>query len=229
MLRRLWLLLSPAAVIFACGKTSEGNPDGAPTLECTGGSSQCGDTCVVLGRDRENCGACGTKCADGELCSAGKCGNTCTGGAVKCADKCADLKIDPANCGQCMNACAPGMVCSVGKCAVQCGGGSTQCGMSCADVGSDRFNCGMCGVACATGEDCVQGMCELQCQQGLVRCATPDAGIYPPDAGDAAMLGPEVCTNTNIDPFNCGSCGTPCGGGKPKCLNGVCVLADAGN
>jgi len=100
--------------------------------------------------------------------------------------------------------------------------------MSCVDTNSDRFNCGMCGNACAKGEDCIQGMCDLQCQQGLTRCPTPDAGIYPPDAGDSGLLGPEECTNINIDPFNCGSCGTRCGGGTPKCSNGVCVAADAG-
>jgi len=197
-------------------------------LMCLGGSVQCGDSCTIITRDRENCGQCGNKCADNQLCAQGVCSSSCTGGATMCADKCADLKIDPQNCGMCMNACAAGMVCNAGKCATQCGGGSTQCAMSCVDTNSDRFNCGMCGMPCDVGEDCVQGSCELQCQQGLVSCPTPDAGIYPPDAGDAGMLGPNECTNTNIDPFNCGSCGTLCNGNKPKCAGAVCVAADAG-
>ena len=73
------------------------------------------------------------------------------------------------------------------------------------------------------------GMCTLLCQQGLTNCPTPEAGIYPPDAGDSGILGGNECTNLNIDQFNCGACGTVCNGNKPKCVQGNCVQADAGN
>ena len=223
------------AVIIACGGGTATNADGGPTLECSGGSTQCGDSCVVLVRDRENCGMCGNKCADGEVCSAGKCSVTCGGSTTKCGDICADVKIDPKNCGACGLPCPMGQVCSVGKCALTCGGGATMCGSvdggtaMCVDTNTDRFNCGGCGMKCDLGSDCIMGMCELQCQKGLTKCPAPEGGIYPPDAGDAAILGGEVCTNTNIDPFNCGTCGVGCSGNKPKCVQGNCAQADAGN
>lgn len=73
------------------------------------------------------------------------------------------------------------------------------------------------------------GSCALQCQNGLSSCPTPEAGIYPLDAGDAAILGPDVCANLLVDPFNCGACGTVCSGQKPKCVSGTCAASDAGS
>lgn len=227
------LPVSATVVIFACGGGTD-TGDGGPMLDCLGGSRQCGDACVIISTDRENCGDCGNKCADGEVCAMGKCSVVCGGTTMKCGDVCADYKVDPKNCGACGLACSMGQVCSAGKCSLTCGGGSTMCGTidggtaMCVDTNSDRNNCGGCGMPCDLGLDCIMGMCQLQCQQGLTSCPTPDSGIYPPDAGDAAMLGPDVCTNTNIDPFNCGMCGTVCNGSKPKCSNGNCVQADAG-
>ena len=115
-------------VIFACGGAKSQGNDGGPVLDCAGGSTQCGDSCVVPSRDRENCGTCGNKCADGEVCTAGKCSVTCGGTTMKCGDVCADFKIDPKNCGACGLPCPMGQVCSAGKCSLTCGGGSTMCG-----------------------------------------------------------------------------------------------------
>ncbi len=222
-------------MIFACGGSATISDDGGPTLDCTGGSTQCGNSCVVVQRDPQNCGMCGNACPDGQVCTMGKCSVTCGGTTMKCGDTCVDFKIDPMNCGGCGAACPMGQVCSVGKCALTCGGGTTMCGAvdagnaTCVDTNADRNNCGGCGMSCDPGLDCVMGMCTLLCQQGLTNCPTPEAGIYPPGAGDAAILGGNECTNLNIDPYNCGACGTVCNGSKPKCVQGNCVQADAGN
>jgi hypothetical protein len=104
-----------------------------------------------------------------------------------------------------------------------------MCDAGCVDTNSDRFNCGGCGNTCDTANDCVDASCELECQQGLTLCATPDAGLYPSDGGDAAMIGPNLCTDTQIDPYNCGTCGIVCALLTPKCSKGACIAADAGN
>lgn len=233
------MLAVPAAAValaFACGgNTTNPDTDGGVQLVCTGQSKQCGDSCVVIARDTQNCGACGNACKDGELCSLGVCAYKCQGGATKCGDGCTDPKVDPQNCGTCGNACKANEVCNAGKCSFDCTGGTTKCGGggdggvggSCVMTDRDRFNCGGCGTACDLGQDCVMGMCALQCQTGLTVCPTPEAGLYPPDA--AQTIGPEICANLLVDALNCGACGTVCNGAKPKCVAGACAQADAGN
>jgi hypothetical protein len=215
-------LLSLSFFLLAC---SPGGPSG---LTCPTGSQECGGSCVVLSRDPQNCGACGTVCPAGQVCTQGQCLLNCLGGATKCGDACTDTKIDSQNCGACGKACGTGLFCSGSACGSSCGSGTTMCDAGCVDTKSDRFNCGGCGTACDVAEDCVQSACSLQCQMGLTLCPTPDAGLYPADAGDAAALGPDVCANTAIDPLNCGTCGTVCTGSTPKCSQGACVAADAG-
>ncbi len=220
-----------AFLLVACssGGDNTSTPDATP-FTCPAGSTDCGGSCVIVDRDPQNCGACGTACPDGQVCSQGQCGLTCLGGATKCGDTCTDIKVDSKNCGGCGAACPAGEYCSAGACGFTCGGDTTMCGdAGCFDTQSDRFNCGGCGTACEVGEDCVQSACALQCQQGLTLCPTPDAGVYPSDAGaDAAFLGPNECTDIDFDPFNCGGCGTACNGSTPKCSFGTCVAADGG-
>jgi hypothetical protein len=74
---------------------------------------------------------------------------------------------------------------------------------------------------CADGEECVKGQCALTCQSGLVQCPNnyPDAG-----ASDAGNLGPQVCVDTWLDRYNCGSCGNVCPSNKPVCRFGQCTL-----
>jgi Stigma-specific protein, Stig1 len=218
---RGFLALS-SLLLFGC------SPGGStPTFTCPTGSTACGDSCVVIARDPQNCGACGTACPTGLVCTQGQCLLNCLGGATKCGDTCTDTKVDSQNCGACGTACPTGEYCSGSKCGSTCGSGTTMCDAGCVDTKSDRFNCGTCGTACDVAADCVQSTCSLQCQQGLTLCPTPDAGLYP-DGGDAAVIGPNLCADTAIDPFNCGTCGTVCNGSTPKCSQGVCVAADAG-
>ena len=115
--------------------------------------------------DPANCGACGTKCPTGEVCSIGNCGVTCLGGSALCGTTCVETQNDPANCGACGTACPTGQVCSTGKCGVTCLGGSTLCGTTCVDTTDDPANCGACGTACPSGP----GLLERQVRRDLPR------------------------------------------------------------
>jgi len=180
---------------------------------CGVGLVTCGDNCVDTAFDRNNCGACGTKCASTEVCKAGKCSSDC-GTLTSCAGeggaKCINTKTDTANCGACGKACPSGQLCSGGTCAVDCGT-LTRCPGAtpyCADVKTDVKNCGYCGNACPAGQDCVGGTCQLTCTPPSTKCGTE-------------------CTNTDTDPDNCGACASACSlaNATPGCSAGSCTVA----
>lgn len=177
------------------------DPEAGP---CGPGTAMCGATCTVLTFDPNNCGACGTKCAEGMACSQAKCGFDCNGGAIKCTDKCVDTQNDPANCGGCAKPCPLGQVCSAGKCDLFCNGGATKCNNVCVDTGTDPVNCGFCGNKCPMGFVCSSGACDTKCGPGTTQCG-------------------QACVDPNIDPKNCGKCGNACPGGQ------VCSLAKCAN
>jgi hypothetical protein len=217
------ILLAGAIVVFAgcaTGTTTPDIPEAGPTTTCGVGSQTCNGVCTTLARDPENCGVCGGKCKDGEVCSMGKCALACGPGTLRCLNVCVASQSDPGNCGTCGVKCKMGEVCSMGKCAQGCAGGTTACGQSCVDTQSDRTNCGACGTMCGTGEECIAGKCALTCQTGLVACPNnyADAG-----ATDAGTFGPTMCTDTWVDRFNCGACGKVCGPSTPLCKQGQCV------
>ena len=234
------VMIWAAAAVGACssdpGTTVITGSDAA--VGCGAGSQACGGVCTVIARDSENCGACGTKCASGQVCSQGACAVSCGGGTTKCGDLCVDTKADGENCGACATKCASGQVCSKGACAGTCGAGLAQCGQTCVNEQNDRTNCGACGTVCGGGEICNAGKCELSCQVGLIKCAAPvsDGGV--PDGGgvDASLdggdggasLGTTYCANPQSDAKNCGGCGITCGSGK-VCSNGVCATTCGGS
>jgi hypothetical protein len=157
----------------------------------TGGPCQspgvmCGNACVDLASDPNNCGMCGLACGKNEACGGGKC--QCADGYVACGGDigCVDVATDASNCGMCGNSCGMGTCsngacsgvscnlgaaclndadccvtqqCTMGKC--KCGPGLTACSMSggCADLLSDPKNCGSCGHQCGTGKMCLMGLC----------------------------------------------------------------------
>ena len=220
-MKRLIFALAAASAVIACA-TSEvviDTPDAA--LGCGASSKECGNTCTILARDPENCGACGTRCKDNELCSMGRCALGCGTGTLRCVNICVDSQSDPGNCGNCGVKCKMGEVCSMGKCAPSCGTGLSQCGNSCVNLQADRTNCGMCGTMCGAGEECVLGKCTFTCQTGLTQCPNNygDAGTT-----DAGTIGPQVCVNTWLDRYNCGACGNVCPVNLPICRFGKCEL-----
>ena len=139
--------------------------------ECPDGLEACGDQCVDVMTDDENCGECGNACGDGESCEAGVCEGDdpqpepCDDGLEACGDQCVDLMTDEANCGECGNACGDGESCEAGVCEEDdpepepCDDGLEECGDQCVDLMTDDANCGQCGNVCDFGEACMAGVC----------------------------------------------------------------------
>ena len=106
-----------------------------PSVDCPKAFKVCGQICVDTATDVANCGACGTACAAGQVCSAGTCATTCQAGLNVCGGSCRDLQTDAANCGACGTACILGQSCIAGVCGCQPG---MACGPA-ALVYSDGF------------------------------------------------------------------------------------------
>jgi endo-1,4-beta-D-glucanase Y len=176
-----------------------GGAGGTGASMCAVGLLACYGTCVNAQSDAEHCGTCGTKCAEGQSCSAGKC--QCAGGLSACGTSCLNLTSDGSNCGMCGTACTAGLLCSQSKCAATCATGEEACGNSCVVKATDPTNCGFCGNKCAGGQLCTNGTCG--CAAGQSTCAG-------------------VCVSTMSDPANCGACGKLCSGGQ-TCSGGVCT------
>ena len=193
-LMRFFFLLSCVAVWSAC--------------EPCQGATLCGEVCVDVQNDTANCGACGTRCAAGQICSEGACVLECFGGTDLCGDSCADLQIDPSNCGACGNACPAGQVCQAGSCGLSCVGGTTDCAGSCVNTASDTNHCGACDNMCLGPQSCVDSQCTLVCEDNLTVCGG-------------------VCVNTQIDLKHCGACDNTCAG-DGVCVDGQCGLVCVG-
>jgi hypothetical protein len=163
-------LLIVAALLIAGCTTVEGCPEGF---------TECGEQCIDLTRDQNNCGACGQACVDGQICDgAGACALTCQAGFLECDGVCRDPQRSRLHCGACGQSCSAGQVCVDGACAPTCPTDSLACGDTCADPLTDRRFCGAsgdclganAGVMCVTGEVCVAGVCEDNCPPGFLAC-----------------------------------------------------------
>jgi hypothetical protein len=193
------------------------------TPDCKGASRVCGGACTNVQTDNANCGACGSACPAGNVCSGGTCGLTCQAGLVNCGGTCIDPQTDRNHCGAsgaCSatgstagQACAAGQLCSAGSCVQTCSDAQAACPTSaptyCADLTRDANNCGSCGFVCPAGQQCVGESCEC-----------------PPTTPHACTTGggAQFCTNRDTDPLNCGSCGTICDAGT-ACSSGACVTS----
>ncbi len=111
------------------------NPDGSGFGACIGEVvPNCGNQCLNLANDLNNCGACGNVCAapNGTPgCVAGACGITsCNPNYGNCdgntANGCETSLLTAANCGACGNVCASGF-CPAGTCKACAPGQSRSC------------------------------------------------------------------------------------------------------
>lgn len=203
-------------------------------ITCTGNSSTaCGDKCVNLKTDSENCGTCGKVCGDEEKCTNGVCMGDCfdsdngytpfkfgyvewydrEGNKTKTEDKCLPdsnilMEVVCDKNGFADNSkttrCENG--CQNGACQV----GSTGCkinGLPGTDCNGKCINLKTDSKNCGScGTDCESGQ---SCKNG--QCSCP--------LGKTLCDG--KCVNTNADGGNCGKCGNICSGGK-ACLLGNC-------
>lgn len=210
----LLFLCLMAVVVASCAK-------GADVVTCPDGLDLCGNLCVKLSADTENCGKCGTLCPDDQACVAGACTFACPKDNIKCggdggARSCVNAKTDNQHCGGCNIACGAGQVCFGGVCSGTCGdakGGQTVCGGDggspyCANLKNDRQNCGKCGTACADGKLCANGVCQGTC--------SPDQTLCGGDGGSP------YCAELMSDNANCGGCGVTCGT-LQSCIAGACT------
>ena len=92
---------------IAPGKDDAGKPDAAP---CGPGTKWCNGKCADLQKDVDNCGACGTKCKAGQVCSKGTCSVSCQTGLTNCYGSCVNLETDVFNCGACGSTCKTGQI-----------------------------------------------------------------------------------------------------------------------
>ena len=181
---------------------------------CESDENCCGDDCLDLSDDEDNCGQCGNECGEDSTCTSGKC--TCaTAAETACADGCFDLDEDEDNCGKCGNECADGATCNDGEC--DCPSNQIACDGECVSSTSNT-NCGECDNACNAGAG--------------QTCQDP-AGSQPRDCycfNNALEYCPQegVCVDLDNDEQNCGTCGHACNGPANVCRNGDCECPDAG-
>jgi hypothetical protein len=170
--------------------------------------------------DPNNCGGCGTVCADGTTCYREQCvlaavctandnSNLCaldSGVAGSCClGSCVDSLSDPAHCGLCDFACPVGASCQSGLC-------------------STEGTANSCDAGCPLGRTCSFGICYLS------TCGANDDGLFClfPDGGGGSYFrccGSQcVDFSSTTDPANCGGCGNACPAGV-ACLGGLCAVA----
>ena len=121
MVRWRGVLLGTALAVFVAGASSCGEVSLDATEHCQDGIcpcpppyARCKESCVDVSTDRENCGACGVRCAEGLSCHESQC--ECGPGKTLCLGRCADTRRDPENCGTCGVICMTPSACMDGVC-----------------------------------------------------------------------------------------------------------------
>ncbi|MEO0325817.1 MAG: hypothetical protein AAF447_22890 [Myxococcota bacterium] len=197
--------------------------------ECAQGFTACGDVCVDLLLDDAHCGACGLSCGFAGMCQGGVCVGD--GGAPL------DMPLD----GELPDGGLPDGALPDGALpdgALPDGalpdGGDPDGG---APDGGDPDG-GVPDGGVPDGGDPDGGDPDGGVPDGAVPDGGPDAFICGCDVGQTCC-GTD-CTNTQVDPFNCGACGVECTGGlvcslgacRPACVEpttlcgGLCVNAE---
>ncbi|HEX6271767.1 MAG TPA: hypothetical protein VFZ53_01945, partial [Polyangiaceae bacterium] len=120
---RLTTALALSLAAAACLEDAGFHEDS--TADCEAPAAACGASCVELGADPANCGACGRACASNEACSEGECVAECPSGRSACAGSCRDIATDRAHCGGCDRPCAAGFDCVGDTCSPEDGGAPT--------------------------------------------------------------------------------------------------------
>jgi hypothetical protein len=174
--------------------------DGVYDCFCPKTTVRCNNQCIDPLTSDGFCGASGSctgteagmDCGTGGQCVDGGC--QCDATHTECGGACVDTLTDETYCsptvGECGVSCMTGGVCTDGACVCPTDI-PDECTAGCVDFLTDNGNCGGCaetdGDVCdtANGYQCIGGSCE--CAPGTTLCDG-------------------VCTNTSVDPDNCGGC-----------------------
>ena len=164
---------------------------------CAAGTISCGGYCANTSSDPFNCGGCGVRCANNQVCTARVCtaGGTgggdggppgeggmgtldsgpCAAGTISCGGYCASTSNDPLNCGGCGVRCTSPQPCNGGVCsAPSTDGGTGGMGDGGGSVmcGNPTRPCCTTSPACISGGTCVSGTCVADCgMSGQTCCA----------------------------------------------------------
>ncbi len=133
---------------------------------CPSGKTQCGNTCVDLYNDQNNCGACGTVCPSAQTCAQGICVCPTAGQLDYCpaSNICTNLDSDVTNCGTCGHTLPVTRdLQSPAGCICPHTDAILHLRQLCTDINNDPNNCGGCGNICS---DC-QTRTRLACNQGV--------------------------------------------------------------
>jgi serine/threonine-protein kinase len=139
---------------------------------CPSGAVACGGRCVDIAHDVENCGACGARCKNDEMCSAPltqarciPCGSANSPGTVACEPhRCVDPQLNNDHCGACGHRCQAGTQCGEGVCEVPAALGK-PCRFHCADPNA-RCDVGGCVCRTTAGFRECNGVCAKSCDAG---------------------------------------------------------------
>ncbi len=184
------LVYLATAGLIGCG-ASEFNLAVTEELPCGDLYDLCGDECLRVDDDPQNCGSCGRACGPDQVCYKGNCTNSCAAGCSStlqvcfmdfcdcreglnfCDSRCVDLKTDPDHCGVCGRTCDTGQSCEFGQCVDEdCVEQPEVCGGACTNIDDDILNCGACGRACLSNEVCIASNCEPYFSVSPDQCAT---------------------------------------------------------
>ena len=168
--------------------------DGQCQTVCESGLQVCGDQCVDIQTDPENCGDCFVFCGEA-TCVNGQC--QCEEGLQFCDNfSCVDTQTDVINCGGCGQTCFGG-TCVDGQCVCPTGQSFCEDFGECCELGCCGTHC-----CCPSGTTFCPDV-EVCCPDGRACCSTGCCSLDEICCGDCQPAGTNCCVDPNGEPFPC--------------------------
>ena len=204
-------------------------------LECTHENEQpCGDQCVDVTKDPDNCGGCGNSCANNRpsyvtndvACEAGKCVYTCEAGYENCGSEgsteCVDLTSDRKNCGECGHACEPNAYCQESSCKPSNCPDEHACFQQGTCVTHDATACGSDCKTCGTALNAYEATCDDVGVCHVVRCQ--NGFHFVSDTEACAQNTTHACGS--VDTSDVVDCTALPNVSDVQCMNGKCIVGE---